>query len=340
MMQKRYSRQLLFPPIGEDGQKRLMKGRALLVGCGGLGTIIADILVRAGIGFLRIVDRDFVEESNLQRQVLFDTQDVADNIPKAEAARLKLNKINPNVEVSSIVRDMDSSSILDLMSDVDIVLDGTDNFEARYLINDAAIHLNKPWVYGAVVGSLGMSTTIVPGKTPCLRCLYEDPPPPGSTPTCDTAGIISPIVHMIASVQSSEAMKILSGGSDEIVARMLYMDVWKGEYRSLKIQGQRDPGCDVCGKKNFTYLNAERGSFVTSMCGRNAVQISWKEKHEIDFQELAERLANSGNVTFNKFLLKFSKEDLDITLFHDGRAIIEGISDPDKARDIYSKFIG
>ncbi|MFC1672290.1 ThiF family adenylyltransferase [Planctomycetota bacterium] len=336
----RYSRQALFGPIGEAGQKQLMQGRALLVGCGGLGTIIADIMTRAGIGLLRIVDRDFVEESNLQRQVLFDTDDVEKNLPKAEAARRRLARVNPGVEIEALVRDVDASSITSMVDDVDVILDGTDNFETRYLINDTAVSTGTPWVYGAVVGSYGMAAAILPGTTPCLRCIFKKSPPPGASPTCDTAGILAPAVHTIASIQAAEAMKILCGLTDEIEPAIQYADVWHGQYSRVSLAHAKDPACETCGKKNFVYLNAERESYVTTLCGRNAVQISWKEEHAIDFETLAGRLEKAGDVTHNRFLLKFEHPDATITLFPDGRAIIEGTDDTERARELYSKFIG
>jgi molybdopterin-synthase adenylyltransferase len=340
LIDTRYSRQSLFAPIGREGQARLMRSRVTLIGCGALGTVLADILVRAGTGFVRIVDRDFVEESNLQRQVLFDTQDVADNLPKVEAARRKLEAINPHVEVESVVKDVDSLSILSLIEDADLVMDGTDNFETRYLINDAAVSLNKPWVYGAAVGSTGMTTTIVPGKTPCLSCLYETMPPPGSSPTCDNAGVLASIIHMVTGVQSAEAFKILSGNMDAVGGKLHYFDVWHGEFRTLDVSKARNPNCETCGQRRFVHLTAERGSYTTNLCGRNAVQISWKERHDVDLGKVAERLSASGDVTQNRFLLKFRNAEIGMTLFPDGRAIMEGVTDPDRARELYAKFVG
>ncbi len=338
-MSNRYSRQILFPPIGACGQQRIMKSRAVLIGCGGLGTVLADILVRAGIGFLRIVDRDFVEESNLQRQLLFDLEDVKDNMPKAAAAQRRLRAINPEVETEAVVKDVDSSSIISLVKDVDVILDGTDNFETRYLINDVAVSQGTPWIYGGAVGSSGMTATIIPGETPCLRCIFEESPPPGITPTCDNAGVLASIIHIIASVQASEALKLLSGRKDDIASGLLFMDVWQSEYRKIEMPRARDD-CETCGKRNFEYLNAERGSFVTSICGRNAVQLSWKEDHKINLAEMAEVLKKSGKVAVNRFMLKFSNEEVSITLFPDGRAIIEGTSDTQRGRELYAKFIG
>ena len=338
-MSNRYSRQILFSPIGASGQQRVMKGRVVLIGCGGLGTVLADILVRAGVGFLRIVDRDFVEESNLQRQLLFDLQDVKNNMPKAVAARRRLRAINPEVEIEAVVKDVDSSSIISLVKGVDIILDGTDNFEIRFLINDVAVSQNKPWIYGGAVGSSGMTATIIPGETPCLRCIFEEAPPPGTTPTCDNAGVLASIIHIIASIQASEALKLLSGAKGDITSGLLFIDVWECEYRKIEMHNARDD-CDTCGKRNFEYLNAQRGSFVTSICGRNAVQVSWKEDLKINLSEVAQTLKSSGNVTVNKFMMKFSNEEATITLFPDGRAIVEGTSDTQRARELYAKFIG
>ncbi|MDE0839506.1 MAG: ThiF family adenylyltransferase [Kiritimatiellae bacterium] len=336
----RYSRQTLFKPIGQDGQRSLMTARAVLIGCGGLGTIVADILVRAGIGFLRIVDRDFVDESNLQRQVLFDSDDVAGNLPKAEAARRKLERINPLSEVEACVRDVDSTSIRAVVEDVDLILDGTDNFETRYLINDIAIQLQKPWIYAAVVGSYGMTTTIVPGETPCLRCLYEKPPAPGTVPTCDTAGVLAAIVHIIAAHEATQALRLLCRVSGGVRKEMIYSDVWSGEHKRIQTMDSRVTDCAACVKLQFDYLNAERGSMATSLCGRNAVQVSWKEDHVVDLERLAETLRASGQVSVNPYLLKFSGPDAAFTLFPDGRAIMEGTSDPKIARERYARFVG
>ncbi len=317
-----------------------MKSRVTLVGCGGLGSVVADILVRAGIGFLRIVDRDYVEESNLQRQVLYDSHDVAENLPKAEAARRKLEKINTDSSVEAVVRDVDPVSVSALMQDVDVVIDGTDNFETRYLLNDAAISLSKPWVYAAVVGSHGMTTSIVPGKTPCLRCLYEKPPSPGQVPTCDTAGILASIVHVMAAFQAIQVIKLLCRLHDSPPAELIFVDVWTGEFKRIRTEGSKDPDCTACGLRQFDYLNADRGSLATSLCGRNAVQVSWREEHAVDLERLGETLRRSGQVSVNPYLLKFSGPEAAFTLFPDGRAIIEGTDDPKIARELYARFVG
>src|SRR3954465_7119173 len=232
---ERYSRQMRFPGIGEEGQKRLLQSHVTLCGCGALGTVLANALVRAGVGHLRLVDRDFIETSNLQRQVLFDEHDVAQNLPKDEAAARKLGAINSEVHVEPVVTDIDRTNIVELVHDADIVLDGTDNFEIRYLINDAAGKLNKPWVYGGCIGSHGQTMTILPGQTPCLRCVFEAAPAPGEAGTCETAGVLSPIVNIVASYQATEAIKILSGRLDKVNRELLYFDVWENVQRRIKI---------------------------------------------------------------------------------------------------------
>src|SRR5579864_2975722 len=231
----RYSRQMRFAGIGEDGQRRLMGSHVTLCGCGALGTVLANALVRAGVGHLRLVDRDFIETNNLQRQVLFDEHDVAENLHKAEAAARKLNAINSAVHVEPVVTDIDRTNILDLVADADLILDGTDNFEIRYLINDVAVKLGKPWVYGGCIGSHGQTMTILPGETPCLRCVFEAAPAPGETGTCETAGVLGPIVNIIASYQATEAIKILTGHRETINRELLYFDVWENTQRKIKI---------------------------------------------------------------------------------------------------------
>src|SRR4051812_11720310 len=233
----RYSRQVRFPGMREEGQKRLMASRVTLCGCGALGTVLANHLVRAGVGFVRVVDRDFIETHNLQRQILFDEDDVADNLPKAEAAARKLRKINSTVTIEPVVTDIDYTNILDLVSDADLILDGTDNFETRYLINDAAVKLNKPWIFGGVIGSEGQTMTIRPGVTPCLRCLIQDNPPPGLTPTCETAGVLGPAVSVIASFEAIEAIKLLSGAIEALNTELFVVDIWDWTFRRLKVQG-------------------------------------------------------------------------------------------------------
>jgi molybdopterin/thiamine biosynthesis adenylyltransferase len=338
---ERYSRQMRFAGIGEDGQRRLLESHVTLCGCGALGTVLANILVRAGVGHLRIVDRDFIETHNLQRQVLFDEHDVAENLPKAEAAARKLGAINSAVHVEPVVADIDRTNILELVKDADVILDGTDNFEVRYLINDAAVKLRKPWVYAGSIGSHGQTMTILPGETPCLRCVFEAAPAPGEAATCETAGVLAPVVHIIASFQATEALKILAGRRDRISRDLLYVDVWENLQRRIKIApllGKVD--CPCCRRRRFEWLDGEQGSHTTSLCGRNAVQVAHRAASRLNFEALARNLEALGEVSYNRFLLKFTADGHEFTVFPDGRAIIKGTSDVDKARTLYARYIG
>jgi molybdopterin-synthase adenylyltransferase len=338
---ERYSRQMRFPGVGEDGQRRLLGSHVTLCGCGALGTVLANALVRGGVGHLRLVDRDFIETNNLQRQVLFDEHDVAENLPKAEAAARKLNAINSSVYVEPVVTDIDRTNILDLVADADLILDGTDNFEIRYLINDVAVKLGKPWVYGGCIGSHGQTMTILPGETPCLRCVFEAAPAPGEGGTCETAGVLSPIVNIIASYQATEAIKILTGRREQINRELIYIDVWDNIQRRIKIApllGKVD--CPCCRRRRFEWLEGEQGSRTTSLCGRNAVQVTHRIAARLNFEQLAGHLQTLGEVSYNRFLLKFDAEGYQFTVFPDGRAIIKGTSDVDKARTLYAKYIG
>lgn len=337
----RYSRQTRFPQLGVDGQRKLMQSRVTLCGCGALGTVLANHLVRAGVGHIRIIDRDFIETHNLQRQILFDEDDVAENLPKAEAAARKLRKINSSVQIETVVTDIDHTNILDLVQDADLIMDGTDNFETRYLINDVAVKLDKPWVYGGVIGSEGQTMTIVPGKTPCIRCLIETAPPPGMTPTCETAGVLGPAVAVIASLEAIEAIKILAGKWDALNADLIMVDLWDWTFRQLKIKnllGKVD--CPCCRHHNFEWLNGALGSHTTTLCGRNAVQVAVRLSEPLKFPEMAQRLAPLGDVRHNAFMLRFNAEGHEFTVFPDGRAIIKGTNDIAKARTLYSQFVG
>jgi adenylyltransferase/sulfurtransferase len=325
----------------EDGQRRLLQSRVTLCGCGALGTVLANSLVRAGVGHLRLIDRDFIETSNLQRQVLFDEQDVAENLPKAEAAARKLEAINSSVHIEPVVTDIDRTNILELVEDANLILDGTDNFEIRYLINDAAVKLGKPWVYGGCIGSHGQTMTILPGETPCLRCVFEAAPAPGEAGTCETAGVLGPIVNIIASYQATEAFKILAGRLDKVNRDLLYFDVWDNVQKRIRIApllGKVD--CPCCQRKKFEWLDGDMGSHTTSLCGRNAVQVAHRMASRLTLDDLARHLESLGTVSYNRFLLKFQVESYDFTVFPDGRAIIKGTDDIDKARTLYAKYIG
>ncbi len=345
ILAERYSRQTRVPGIGKAGQEKISNSRVVICGCGALGTVLANHLARAGVGFLRIVDRDFVEISNLQRQVLFDESDVISNMPKSVAAANKLRAVNSNITIEPIVADIDRTNILELCSDVDLILDGTDNFEVRYLINDAAVSLGKPWVFGGAVGTEGQTMTILPGETPCLRCVFEASPGPGEVATCENAGVLGPAVAVVASFQAAEALKILVGKKEAINRELYTLDMWLNTSRRIKIARlleKRD--CPCCKQRKFEWLEGEHGTQTTSLCGRNAVQVSQKRSSKLDFDSLAKQLQPSGTVSFNKFLLKFQVSDngggFEFTIFPDGRAIIKGTDDTERARTLYAKYIG
>jgi molybdopterin/thiamine biosynthesis adenylyltransferase len=331
---ERYSRQILFQGIGERGQQRLLDARVVVVGCGALGSFQAGALSRAGIGHLRIIDRDYVELSNLQRQWLFDESDVEQSFPKSVAAARKIEAINSGIRVEPLVADLAPGNVDDLLGDSDLILDGADNFETRYLINDYAVYHNRPWIYGAAVASYGITMPVVPGKTACLRCLYPDPPS-AAQPTCETAGVLGSITALIASLQVSEAIKILCGV--EPSRKITTVDVWTGDIRQV---AQPDPQtqCPTCGLREFSYLNGERRAPV-SLCGRNAVQIHERER-PLDLRDLAARLAPLGPVRANDFALRFETPPYLLTVFPDGRAIVKGTTDIGVARSLYARYIG
>ncbi|NWG12332.1 MAG: ThiF family adenylyltransferase [Acidobacteria bacterium] len=340
-MSDRYSRQVLFPGIGRQGQERIRHSRVLLVGCGALGSVIAEILVRAGVGSITIADRDYVDETNLQRQSLFTEEDWRASLPKAVAAERRLGAINSAVRVHSVVTHVRAGTIEELIAGQDLILDGTDNFETRYLLNDASLRWNVPWVYGACVGAYGMCVAFVPRRTPCLRCLLELMPPPGSAPTCDTAGVIGPIVHLVAAMQSAEALKLLTGRTDQLNRSLVCVDLWENRYSALGLDERgRNPDCPACGRGELEFLEGRMEGQAEPMCGRNAVQISRSVPRPVDFGPIAERLAAQGPVTHNVYLLKASFGGCEVVLFRDGRAIIRGTQDIEEARGIYSKLIG
>ena len=338
-MNERYSRQILFQPIGKEGQKKLLNSKILLVGCGALGAAHAEMLARAGVGFLRIVDRDFVEFTNLQRQTLFSEADAKERLPKAIAAKNRIEAINSEIEIEPIVADVNYSNVENLIKDCDLILDGTDNFQIRYLINDACVKAKKPWIYGAAVSGYGATMTIIPQNTPCLRCIFEEMPGAGSSPTCDTAGVIMPIIASVSAIQITEALKILTGNLDELHKSLIQIDVWRSDWRKIKL-GAPNPDCETCGKRNFEFLEAESGEFSAVLCGRNAVQIAPPRTSKIDLQNLAEKLKNLADVKQNEYLLRFNIDDYELTVFRDGRAIIRGTDDVSTARSIYAKYIG
>lgn len=332
----RYSRQVLFPPIGEAGQSRLERSSVAILGCGALGTHQANLLARAGVGRLRIIDRDYVEESNLQRQVLFDESDAAQRLPKSIAAQQKLKMINADVEVEAVVEDLQAANAERLLSGFDVILDGADNFEARFLVNDAAVKLNIPWIYGAVVASYGVTLTVLPGRTACLSCLMPQIPS-GLHETCDTAGIIAPAASWVTSIQVTEALKVLLGRWDDLHGKLLTYDIWRN--RRSEAAPERDPNCRTCARRQFVYLDAETPTHMT-LCGRDAVQVRPNRSRQIDLDALKERLSPLGAVRGNGYLVQFSAEGREITVFPDGRAIIKGTEDPASARSLYARYIG
>lgn len=335
----RYARQIRFSGVGAEGQDRLRAARVTLIGVGALGTHIANTLVRAGIGFLRIIDRDVPDLSNLQRQILFDEADVQAGIPKAIVAARRLNAANSTVTIEPHVLDVNAANIERLTADVDIIVDGTDNFEIRYLINDACVKLGKPWVYGGVIGSYGMTMTILPNKTACLRCVFPEPPPPGDAPTCDTAGVIGPAVAIVTAFQVAETMKIALGATDTLNRDLLSIDVWQLTFDRIPLGGPA-PDCRCCGGREFEYL--ERGGRIQTMelCGRDAVQVLIHPPARITLSSLAERLKTAGTVGYNRYLLRFHTEGYEFTVFPDGRAIIKGTTDPAEARSLYARYVG
>lgn len=337
----RYARQIRYAPFGEAGQRKLSAARVLLCGCGALGSVLANTLVRAGVGHLRIVDRDFLELNNLQRQVLYDEDDVRAQLPKAVAAAEKLRRINSEVEIEPHVADIDAANIAQLADGVDIILDGTDNFEIRFLVNDLAVKKNLPWVYGGVLGSEGQTMTILPGETACLRCLMSEPPPPGSMPTCDSAGILGPIVNIIASMQANEAIKILSDNAKAVSRFLTVFELWDNRIRQIDVSKLRDStDCPTCKRHEFAWLEGQRGNQTAVLCGRNAVQLRPEQPLNLSLDEMAAKLAGVGEVTRNKYLLRLAVGDYLITLFPDGRAIIGGTDDIAAARTVYAKYIG
>jgi adenylyltransferase/sulfurtransferase len=336
----RYVRQMRYPPLGEEGQRRLARSRALVCGCGALGSVVASTLVRSGVGNVRIVDRDFVETSNLQRQVLFDEHDVAAQLPKAIAAAEKLRRINSEVEIEPIVADVDHNNVEKLCEGVDVIVDGTDNFEIRFLLNDVAVKHGLPWVYGGCLGAEGQTMTILPGETPCLRCLMQECPPPGTTPTCDTAGILAPAVGVVASLEALEAIKILSGNRQAVSRSLTVIELWDNRIRQVDVSALREQvDCPTCKGGEFPWLSGQQGSHTAVLCGRNAVQLTHPGT-SLSLDKLARQLEGVGQINRNQFLLRLKVEGYELTVFPDGRAIIGGTDDVATARTVYAKYVG
>lgn len=337
----RYSRQILFEPIGEQGQARLLQSRVAIVGMGALGTVLANHMVRAGVGFVRVIDRDFVEASNLQRQMLYEETHAADGTPKAVAAAETLRRVNSGVTIEPVIADLTWQNAEELLADVDLVLDGSDNFQVRFLVNDVCVKHGIPWVYGGGVSAHGMTMPILPGETPCLRCLFDGAPAPGTTQTCDTAGVIGPIIHVVASYQAVEALKILVEDRGNVRRTMLNLSLWNYSTNSIDISRARRSDCPCCGKGEYEFLETRAGDETTTLCGRNTIQISPSEPWDVDLAEMAKRLEQSGRVEANKFLVRFyATDDIRLVIFGDGRVLVQGTDDLSVARSLYAKYIG
>ncbi|MBD0382728.1 ThiF family adenylyltransferase [Paenibacillus sedimenti] len=338
----RYSRQTLFSPIGIEGQRKLNASKVAIVGMGALGTVLANHMVRAGIGYVRLIDRDFVEASNLQRQMLYDEEDAANSIPKAIAAARRLQLVNSLVTIEPHVTDLNPTNAEQLLGGVDLILDGTDNFSVRFLINDVSIKLGIPWIYGGAVASRGVSLTIIPGQTPCLRCLFTQAPAAGTTETCDTAGVIGGIIHVVASFQATEALKLLVGDEKNLNLKMQQWDLWFNQNSAINVAGARKADCPACGTQHYEYLDAILDNdTIQSLCGRNSVQIHPIHPSSLSLDDWEERLKPLGLVEKNRFLLKFqASPDLHLVIFPDGRVLVQGTDDLTQAKSLYSRYIG
>jgi adenylyltransferase/sulfurtransferase len=339
---ERYARQVRFAPFGPEGQRRLSRGFAAVVGMGALGCVIAGHLVRAGIGRIRLIDRDIVSWSNLHRQSLYTEADAEEGLPKAEAAAARLRAFNSGVAIEAAAADLNPRNAEQLLADADLIIDGTDHFAIRYLINDAAVKFGIPWIYGGAVGASGMTMTILPGETPCYRCLFPSPPPPGTGDTCETAGVLPPIVDVIGSLQAMEAIKLLGGLREHLHGALIHADLWNTGFATMKTAGARRDGCPCCGHRRFEYLDAAGyGEPAAVLCGRETVQISPSAGPlTLDLDEMAERLKSAGHVERNPWLLRLKLEDgISIVLFPDGRTLVQGTGDPDHARRIYDRML-
>ena len=324
--------------MGEEGQRKLLASSAVIVGCGAIGASTAQLLARAGVGRLRVIDRDFVEYSNLQRQALFDENDARDSLPKATAAERKLRQLNSDIAIKGVVADVTPENVAELLDGFDLILDGTDNFEARFLVNDFAVRAGRPWIYAAAVGSYGLTFLIRPGETACLACLLETPDA-GTLleETCDTVGVIGPIVNLVASLETAEALKVLSGHTEALHNRLLSCDVWSGKMQSIGVL--RDPRCRACVRHEYSYLEGRAQPHIT-LCGRDSVQIH-ERRRLLDLARLGEKLSAAGiAVKKNDFLLRFAIAPYELTVFADGRAILKGSTDPAVARSLYARYVG
>ncbi len=334
----RYSRQERFAPIGREGQARLRASRILVVGCGALGSALAETMVRAGVGRLTLVDRDLVEPSNLQRQSLFDEDDAARARPKAVAAETRLRELNSDVSIQGVVADLDGANAEGFVREADVVLDGTDNFETRYLVNDVCLRAGVPWIYGACVAAHGTALVVRPGRTPCLRCVLGERPAAGSGETCDTVGVVGPIVQVVAGVQGAEAMKLLTRDEDALLPGLLTADLWAGTFDVMDLSG-RKPWCPSCVEERYDYASSTARA-STVLCGRDAVQLRGEAEATVDLRALAARLRPAGEVMANDHLVRFRSSDAELVVFADGRAIVKGVADAARARSVYARYVG
>lgn len=358
---ERYRRQMRLPGFGREAQERLRAATVFVLGCGALGSVVAELLARAGVRHLILADRDVVELTNLQRQVLFDERDAVGKLPKAVAAQRRIARINAEVRVTAVVDDVNHENIEALAAGADLLVDGLDNFETRYLANDLAVKTGRPYVYGAAVATGGMTFTVLPHgggelpwetpsggslATPCFRCLFAEPPPPGSTPGCDTAGVLGPAVGTIANLQAAETLKVLTGQFERVRRSLLSIDVWHNEYLPLSVGAAREnTDCRCCRHRDFAYLAGKAGSTATSLCGRDAVQLRHRQGNDaVDLDTLAQRLSAEGPVRVNEFMLsaqlRDAGRDYEITVFHDRRTIVKGTDDAATARALYARYIG
>lgn len=338
----RYSRHRLFSPIGHDGQLKLGNAKVAIVGMGALGTVLANHMVRSGVGFIRLIDRDFVEASNLQRQMLYDEEDAAASMPKAIAAANRLKRINSQVAIEPHVIDLNPTNAESLLSGVDLILDGTDNFAVRFLLNDVSIKHNIPWIYGGAVASRGVSLTVIPDQTPCLRCLFSVAPASGTTETCDTAGVIGGIIHVVASFQATEALKLIVGDTEHLNLKMQQWDLWFNQSSAIDVSGARKSDCPACANKSFEYLHADiDNQTIQTLCGRDSIQIHPVQPSSLPLDYWEERLSPLGTITKNRFLLKFQPTPgITLIIFPDGRVLVQGTQDMAVAKSIYSRYIG
>ncbi|MBO8170551.1 MAG: ThiF family adenylyltransferase [Bacillaceae bacterium] len=339
-MHTRYSRQILFPAIGREGQEKLLTSHVTIVGMGALGTVLANHMVRAGVGKIRLIDRDFVEESNLQRQMLYDENDAKNHMPKVMAATEKLRSVNSGVEIEPELADVHAANAEKLLTGTDLILDATDNFQIRFLINDVAVKHHIPWIYGGAVSSKGMFAVIRPYETPCFRCLFNQPPE-GRQETCDTVGVIGPLVHIVASYQATEALKLLVGDTEHLNPNLEHLEIWQNVHSGMNIQNARNPECPACGKQHFEFLNpATEEEQFTTLCGRDTIQITPAKERRFNLDEMEKQFSSLGRVERNKFLLRLHVDSYVLIFFPDGRVLIQGTDDMSVARSLYARYVG